>query len=89
MSRKSYKELADILNKAKENVQIQCLYKHYKWQRYRVESLATLVDDDRNLQTMVVYRPEWEQECIFVRNIDIFEEIIEREWEEVKRFAII
>jgi len=80
MPRKSYTELADILESAKEKLPVQCRYQHYKWQKYRVESLATLVDDDRNLQTMAVYRPEWYPESIFVRNIEVFGEMVEWEW---------
>jgi len=87
MSRKSYQELTDILISEQEKLPIQSRYQHYKWQKYRVESLATLVDDDRNLQTMVVYRPEWHEESKFVRNIDVFVEMVELEWKIVRRFA--
>jgi len=87
MSRKSYQELADILVSEQEKLSIQSRYQHYKWKKYRVESLATLVDDDRNLQTMVVYRPEWFEQSKFVRNLDVFAESVEREWKLVRRFA--
>ncbi len=88
MARKSYTEIADDLAIAQWELPVKQRYQHYKWQKYRVESLAVLVDDDRNLQTMVVYRPEWHPESVFVRNSEIFAEMVEWEWEMRRRFQI-
>jgi len=89
MTRKTYDELAIDLLKQEEFLPTWCWYLHYKWTKYRVESLATLVDDDRNLQTMVVYRPEWYEKSVFTRNVDVFLEEVESDGRVVRRFSPI
>ncbi len=88
MAKKSYQEIADILEIAKKVVAIWSWYQHYKWTKYFVVDLAiSFVDDE--LQTEVIYFPEWYENTKFIRSFDQFVSEINIKWIQTLRFKKI
>nr|WP_198134824.1 DUF1653 domain-containing protein [Psychromonas ingrahamii] len=61
-------------------------YRHYKGGLYRVENIAT---HSENEEKMVVYRPQYGEQALWVRPLDMFVEEIEIEGKKQPRFLFI
>ncbi len=63
------------------------LYRHYKGSEYRVIDLARHSETE---EWLVVYRPCYGDEALWVRPLDMFTEMVENaEGESVPRFQLI
>lgn len=61
-------------------------YRHYKGNEYEVIDLATHSETE---ETLVVYRPLYGQQALWVRPLDMFTEMIEVNGKEVPRFEYV
>lgn len=61
-------------------------YRHYKGGLYMVEDIAT---HSENEEKMVVYRPLYGDQCLWVRPFDMFMEEVEIEGRKQSRFVFI
>jgi len=61
-------------------------YQHFKGNFYQVLHLATHSETE---ETMVVYQPEYGERAIWVRPLTMFDEIIERNGKQLKRFQYV
>lgn len=61
-------------------------YRHYKGGLYVVEDIAT---HSENEEKMVVYRPLYGDQCLWVRPFDMFMEEVEIEGRKQSRFVFI
>ena len=61
-------------------------YRHYKGNDYQVEGVATHSESGAQL---VVYRPLYGDRALWVRPLDMFSEVVERDGELVPRFAYV
>lgn len=67
------------------------IYKHFKWKKVEVIWIAR---HSETLEEMVVYKeldfsPEFGDNSLRVRSLDMFQEEIEINWTKVKRFEFI
>ena len=62
------------------------LYRHYKGAMYKVEGIATHSETE---QKMVVYRPQYGDQALWVRPLDMFLEDIELDGKKQPRFAFV
>ena len=67
-------------------VEIGAKYRHFKGREYEVIAVAK---DSENLKPMVVYRALYGEGQVWVRPMDMFEEIIERDGVVYRRFEKI
>ena len=68
-----------------ENIKLG-IYKHYKGKEYRVLGIAT---HSETLEKMVVYQALYGTYGIWVRPINIWNEVVEVNGQQVKRFEFI
>jgi hypothetical protein len=61
-------------------------YQHYKGQFYQVIDTAT---HSETLETLVVYRPLYGEQKLWVRPYEMFIEMVEHQGEHVARFTYI
>lgn len=61
-------------------------YKHFKGKFYQVIGLAI---HSETLEEMVVYKPEKQNATLWVRPLKMFDETIELNGEQVKRFEFL
>jgi hypothetical protein len=61
-------------------------YRHYKGGLYRVENIAT---HSENEEKMVVYRPLYGEQALWVRPLELFMEEVEIEGRKQPRFVFI
>lgn len=67
------------------------IYKHFKWKMYEVIWVAR---HSETLEELVVYKalynsPEFGDQALRVRPLDMFQEEVEVNWSKVKRFEFI
>lgn len=62
------------------------LYRHYKGNNYRVIGVATHSEDESKL---VVYRPMYGEQDLWVRPLDMFTETVEIDGNSVARFEYL
>lgn len=62
------------------------MYQHFKGNFYRVLHLATHSETE---EVMVVYQPQYGEQGIWVRPLSMFDETIERDGKQLKRFRFI
>lgn len=62
------------------------MYQHFKGNHYLVLHLAKHSETE---EYMVVYQPQYGDKAIWVRPLDMFNEIIERDGLKVRRFSFI
>jgi len=62
------------------------LYRHYKGSMYKVEGIATHSETE---QEMVVYRPQYGKQALWVRPLDMFIEDVEFDGKKQPRFAFV
>ena len=62
------------------------MYQHFKGNFYRVLHLATHSETE---EIMVVYQPQYGEQDIWVRPLSMFDETIERDGKQLKRFRFI
>ncbi len=61
-------------------------YQHFKGNFYQVLHIATHSETE---EAMVVYQPEYGDRAIWVRSLSMFDETIERDGKQFKRFQYI
>lgn len=61
-------------------------YQHFKGNYYQVLHIAKHSETE---EEFVVYQPEYGERDIWIRPISMFNEIIEREGKQIKRFTYI
>ncbi|MFQ3176154.1 MAG: hypothetical protein ACJAYB_001039 [Psychromonas sp.] len=61
-------------------------YRHYKGGLYRVENIATHSETE---EKMVVYRPLYSEQALWVRPLDMFIEEVEIEGKKQPRFMFV
>lgn len=61
-------------------------YRHYKGGLYTVENIAT---HSENEEKMVVYRPQYGEQSLWVRPLELFMEEVEIEGRKQSRFVFI
>jgi len=61
-------------------------YQHFKGNLYQVLHIARHSETE---EYMVVYHPENNEEDIWLRPLDMFDETIEREGKKIKRFNFV
>lgn len=67
------------------------IYKHFKWKMYEVIWVAR---HSETLEELVVYKalynsPEFGDQALRVRPLDMFQEEVEVNWSKVKRFEFV
>lgn len=62
------------------------LYRHYKGNDYRVIGVATHSEDESKL---VVYQPQYGEQGLWVRPLDMFTETVDVAGKSVPRFTLI
>ncbi|AXR07774.1 DUF1653 domain-containing protein [Salinimonas sediminis] len=62
------------------------LYEHYKGHQYMVYDVATHSEDE---STLVLYRPCYGEQALWVRPLTMFLESVERDGKRVPRFRYI
>lgn len=62
------------------------IYQHFKGNFYRVLHLATHSETE---EIMVVYQPQYGEQGIWVRPLSMFDETIERDGKQLKRFRFV
>lgn len=81
--RKSLDELAKIIDKASQEVEIGARYMHYKQLYYIVENVAIL---EATNGPAVIYRAEYDKRLLFIRPLSVWLEAVEWQGEAVPRF---
>lgn len=61
-------------------------YKHYKGSFYQVEGVATHSETE---EKMVVYRPLYGEQALWVRPLEMFQETLSVDGHTVPRFAFV
>ncbi|MEH6453285.1 MAG: DUF1653 domain-containing protein [Psychromonas sp.] len=61
-------------------------YQHYKGSMYTVEGIATHSETE---ETMVIYRPQYGEQALWVRPLEMFIEDVEIDGKKQPRFAFI
>ena len=61
-------------------------YRHYKGNEYQVIDLATHSETEEKL---VLYHPLYGEQALWVRPLDMFEEMVEVEGKQVPRFQYV
>ena len=69
-----------------ENFKIGGIYRHYKGNNYKLLAIAT---HSETLEKMAVYQALYGERGIWVRPLDMFGEIIEKDGQKIKRFQLI
>lgn len=86
--RKQQKTLADELEKASNKVNVGGTYYHYKNtdNSYTVLNLAVMESDGT---VCVIYRADYGDQLIFVRPLENWLDLVERNGQQVKRFTLL
>lgn len=82
----SDKELAALLEVARQQIVVGALYRHYKGKLYKVLNVAL---EESSLKVVVVYQAQYGANIIFTRSVSEWNEEVEQAGQSILRFQLV